>query len=216
MDKITINNMQNISSAKIKILQKTEEYSRTLMSMDDLHGIGHVERVMIIAKNLLKKEKCNSFIVYMAVWLHDIGRVKKKIEINDINKSKRAKKNHAVISAEMSELFFQQLNFPDEEKKKIIDCIISHSFSSCNIPTTIEAKIVSDADKIDALGSVGIYRASCYQHDHGTGIEGVIKHFHEKLLILDTKILTETGKILAKKRINYMNDYLDQLNSELR
>jgi len=99
---------------------------------------------------------------------------------------------------------------------EIIHAIEAHSFSAGNKATSLEAKILSDADKLDALGATGIYRAAQYSVEHNRPMEDYIAHFHEKLLKLVDLLYTEEAKNLALKRHMFMEKYLVQLEKELK
>lgn len=200
-----------LDSERQNCLAAAQNLAEKIMARDDLHGIGHIYRVVINCHRILQHEAANPFITLMAAWLHDLGRAREDDS-----------RNHAVVSAEMAGPFLESLNEGmDSEvldkalQLRILLCIESHSFSSGKVQNSIEAKVLSDADKIDAIGHIGIYRAACYQHDHGTGIDGMIRHFHEKLLILHRKLNTTTGKAIGAERTNIIERYLRGLNSEL-
>ena len=191
----------------MQCLKKAEQFSNELMDENDVHGIGHVKRVMNNCFKLTKAEGGNPFIIFFAVWLHDIGRTEAKL----------SGLNHALVSEQLASNFIK-----DECKEldsitvsNILNCIRSHSFSLNSKQTLLEAKLLSDADKIDALGSIGIYRASCFQNENGMGLDGLIDHFMEKLLVLYNNIHSRTAKKIAKKRIKFMNKYLRNLKLEL-
>ncbi|MHA1728680.1 MAG: HD domain-containing protein [Promethearchaeota archaeon] len=199
-----------------KQLKSAEQYAINCMDQDDVHGIGHVLRVIGNLRRIIIAEGGNPFILFFSAWLHDIGRYKLDENNNKINNYKI--NNHAVLSAKLTEEFVlrEKLKIPVEDLNKIIECIESHSFSSGKTQETLEAKIFSDADKLDALGSVGIYRASCFQHENGTGLDGLIRHFNEKLLNLHIKFHTKTGKKLATQYCSFMGEYIGLLRKELR
>lgn len=196
----------HLSAIQQEYLRKAEIYTVQITPNSDLHGIGHVIRVIINIQNILKYESANPFIALFSGWLHDIGRYKES-ELNQ---------HHAIISADMARLFIEsnKLQLSQQEIEHIIECIERHSFSAGKEPDTIEAKIVSDADKIDALGSIGIYRVACYQSENGRGIEDMIRHFHEKLLKLKDQIYTKIGLEIALQRTKVMEDYLVQMKKE--
>ncbi|MCP4760917.1 MAG: HD domain-containing protein [archaeon] len=198
----------SLTTENITLIKEAEIYARKIMSNDDLHGIGHIERVIINSKKIALIEGGNPFIIFFSAWLHDIGRIKKL----------KLDKNHGEISAELVQNFIvdKNLNISPYEQEKIIGCIESHSFSSGKKQEFLEAKILSDADKLDALGGIGIYRASSYQNINGTGIKGLIKHFNVKLLKLSEKMQTQTGKKLALNRQDFMYTFIQRLNSEIK
>jgi uncharacterized protein len=202
----SFNSASNLNDSQKELLEKVKHYAFQITRNDDVHGIGHIIRVIINIQKILENEQANVFITLFSGWLHDIGRIKEQ----------ELKIHHAIISAEMARKFVvsNNLNVSKQEIDHIIECIESHSFSAGREPRSIEAKILSDADKIDALGSIGIYRAACFQHENGKGIEDMVDHFHEKLLLLKDQIYTKTGLELALVRINFMVNYLVQLKKE--
>jgi uncharacterized protein len=193
-----------LSQTQMDWLQEAQKFAEAQMGKNDFHGLGHVKRVINNIVSLMKLERGGDpFILLFSAWLHDIGR---------------ETKNHALKSAILTRKFVieRKLGLHEETLEKIIECIESHSFSSGRTQNSLEAKILSDADKLDALGSVGIYRASCYQHERGTGLAALKNHFDEKLLILDQKMHTETGRKLAVERISFMTKFIKSLLGELK
>jgi uncharacterized protein len=198
---------ESLSGYELECLGKAEVLSNELMYENDVHGIGHVKRVLSICSKLIKAEGGNPFITFFASWLHDIGRIE----------AKKSGRNHALVSEQLTRHFIEKecKELDSITVSNILNCIRSHSFSLNSKQTLLEAKILSDADKIDALGSIGIYRASCFQNESGTGLDGLIEHFKEKLLTLNKKIHTRSAKIIAEKRIKIMQIYLQNLKSEV-
>ncbi|MHA1822073.1 MAG: HD domain-containing protein [Promethearchaeota archaeon] len=218
-----------------KALNDVIDYVKSNMEMDDVHGFNHVARVVALAKLIYKKEihrrnyddhgedksikstepPIDFNVLIFAAWLHDVGRA---FEF-------QRKQHHAIISAEMSEEFLKELaqkyEFIDDtfiEKVKL--CILNHSFSFQKEinrnEISEEGKILSDADKLDALGAVGIYRASAFQDRAGTGISGFLSHYKEKLSKLDEKLYTDSAKIIAKERKDILDKFARQLTTEIR
>ncbi len=122
--------------------------------------------------------------------LHDIGRFKEKSE----------KLNHAELSAEMAERFLKSItpHFSPESIKKILHCIRAYSFSNQVKPITIEAKILSDTDKLDALGAIGLYRTIGFTVKKGGNLDNVIYHLEEKILNLKNLLYLARSKEMAK------------------
>ena len=212
-------------------LNEVIDYVKRNMELDDVHGFKHVMRVVALCKIIYKNEiqrrihknhKDNMLIspidinvLIFAAWLHDVGRTFES----------QRKEHHAIISAEMSEKFLKELaqnyEFIDNTFiKKVKLCILSHSFSLQKEfnrnKVSEEGKILSDADKLDALGAVGIYRASAFQDRTGTGISGFLSHYKEKLSKLDEKLYTDSAKIIAKERKDLLDKFARQLTTEIR
>lgn len=197
-----------LSQNQIKWLCKAENFAKAQMGKNDFHGLGHVQRVLKNIVLLMKSEGGDPFILLFSAWLHDIGRKTEKVS---------TVKDHALNSADLTRNFIHDriIGIKEDTLEKIIECIESHSFSSGRSQESLETKIFSDADKLDALGSIGIYRAVCFQHENGTGLSGLIDHFGEKLLTLDKKMHTKTGKNLAVSLISFMLKFIENLKSEM-
>lgn len=185
-------------------LQHIKEIARTYYHDDDLHGWGHVLRVLENARRLHAVEGGEWVIIETLVWLHDVGRKLEKTE----------GKHHALLSANLAAEFLETLSIDPKLISTIVEGIMSHSFSIGGKPSTLEAKILSDADKLDAIGAIGIYRACAYQVQHGLGIQAVLDHFEEKLLILDQKMYLPAALSIAKKRIERLLQFQKDLLEE--
>lgn len=175
------------------------------VSTDDLHGLGHVERVIHIAKKIHEHEGGSWKKILCIGWLHDIGRKYEKEEQN----------HHAKISAKMTRKFLMELNIAETVVEEIIQGILSHSFSIGGTAHTLEAKIISDADKLDALGAVGIYRVCAYQGQQLQGIRAVVEHCDDKLFKLIDKMYLPYSKLLAKERTYRIRQFQSELIEEL-
>ena len=130
-------------------INSLKEEVRKIMDDDPAHDFEHIMRVYKNAKKLCKQEKANEKLVLSAVLLHDIVSYPKF--------DKRSKKS-SLESAKKSKQILKKYNFSNEEIIIISDAIRDHSFSQNKIPQTIEGKILQDADRLDALGAIGIAR----------------------------------------------------------
>ena len=117
------------------------------------------------------------------------------------------------------------------EIKIISDAIKEHSFSKGKIPSTIEGKILQDADRLDAIGAIGLARVFSFSGSNNRPFydpkdpfsknrnlndnKWALDHFYEKLLILEQKMNTKTGKLLAKKRTKVLKDFLKEIKNEI-
>lgn len=182
-------------------LRKLEKLCRELYPKDDVHGWGHVERVRKLSRMLARNQKANLEALEAAALLHDIGR---------------GSENHAEVSAQKAEEILRNLGFPEEFIEKVVEAVRSHSFSRGRDPRSLEAKVLSDADKLDAMGAIGVFRAAAYGDRIGRGIDGLIKHAEEKLLKLRDLMCTKTGRRLAERRHRFLEEYLEELKRELR
>jgi uncharacterized protein len=131
-------------------IDKLKKYVEKVMVCPG-HNIDHVMRVYNLCLNLAKGEKIDREVLQAATLLHDIGGDK---ELAD----KSGKTDHAVESARMAEPILKKLGFSKEKIRHTQNCIISHRFKTHNKPETLEAKLLFDADKLDALGAIGVAR----------------------------------------------------------
>ncbi|MGQ4834545.1 MAG: HD domain-containing protein [Candidatus Asgardarchaeia archaeon] len=193
--------MCNLKPIKPKIWQ----FSKSVMSDSFHHGWPHIIRVLQIAKKIQRNEGGDSDVIEIAVLLHDIGR----------NIERSLNEHHAILSAKISEHLLKNLGVCKSHRDQILHIILSHSFSSGIKPETIEAKIVSDADKIDALGAIGVIRAFLFGETSRRSINDTLNHFMEKLFKLPDLMYTETGKTIARERLRIMTLFYESINKEL-
>ena len=130
-----------------KIRQCRNEVKKIYELFDASHDWQHIERVLKNAEIILEQEQADAFIVELAVLLHDVSDPKYKKPEEDLEQD-----------------ILDRLALPDVQRQKIQDIIASVSFKGGNgkPATSIEAKIVQDADRLDAIGAIGIARAFAY------------------------------------------------------
>jgi len=185
------------------------QFSKDKMGDDVIHGFSHAKRVLNSCLNIGKKLNANLNVLEISALLHDIGR---KHEKNDIDR-----KNHAEFSADIALNFLKLRDFklPQEEIDNIIHTIKSHSFSNNFLPNTLEAKILSDADKLDALGAIGLFRTIGFAIKKGAGIEKVIDHLEKKILKLKDQMNLPISKKLAEERHQIIFDFYRIIRNEI-
>ncbi|RLI74954.1 phosphohydrolase [Archaeoglobales archaeon] len=164
------------------------------------HSDDHVGRVIRLAVFIAEKEKANVEVVKKAAELHDIAR---------------NKPNHAIESAKIAKEILEKEGYGEEFIKNVAHCIESHSFSENIKPKTLEAKILSDADKLDAIGAIGVARAFLYSGEERRAIEETLNHFEEKLLKLKDLLYTNTAKKIAEKRHEFLLEFYKRIKDEL-
>lgn len=206
-----------------KIIKNTYSFAEQYHSNDKSgHDFTHIKRVYNNAINILKYEKqADYFIVVMSALLHDVDD--RKLNTDGKNTLR----------------FLETLNLDNKVIKEILKTIDAISFSkNINNPNleTLEMKIVSDSDKLDAIGAVGICRTliygaskqNCFFDEKIFPIENITKeqylandkentsinHFFDKLLKLKSLMKTETGKQIAEKRHDFMILFLQQFFEE--
>ncbi len=206
----------------MKILDLLKEEVKTRISNDPAHDFDHIMRVYKNAKKICNEEKVNPKLVLSAALLHDIV---------SYPKSDKRSKLSSIRSAELSKKILKKYDFSDEEIQIISDAIRDHSFSQNKIPQTIEGKILQDADRLDALGAIGIARVFAvagsekrqfYNTDdpfcknrNPDDQKWSLDHFYKKLLLLESRMNTNSGKVEAKIRTKILKNFLSNLKKEL-
>ena len=189
---------------------------------DSAHDFHHIMRVFKNAQKLCKKEKANEKLVLTAVLLHDIV---------SYPKSDSRSKMSSVHSAEEAKKILDKFDYSNEEIKIICDAIRDHSFSRGKTPETLEGKILQDADRLDAIGAIGIARVFAvggsekrpfYNTDDPfckirlpDDKTWTLDHFFQKLLKLDSLMNTKSAKIEAKRRTKILKKFLLDLKQEI-
>ncbi|MDD4995122.1 MAG: HD domain-containing protein [Patescibacteria group bacterium] len=224
--------MEEIIFQKLKDAAEKEISNMT----DPSHDMGHVLRVYNLALTIAKNESAVDLdVLQAAALLHDIGGYK---ELNDPS----GNTDHAIVSAEMAVPILKNLSFSAEKIKHAQDCIISHRYKTEHKPQTIEAKILFDADKLDATGAIGMARGFTWvgknnanifkkvdineyiKENMGGKINGRIhdktKHspqieFETKHKFLIDKLFTQTAKNICSERITYMKNFYGRLEREI-
>jgi len=190
-----------------EILSKVRTFAYNNSEKNDIHGFGHVDRVLKLSSEIGAILNANLPVIKIAALLHDIGRNIKKGELGE---------NHAEVSANIAERFIYKNNFNITKKdiKNILHSIRSHSFSNDKIPKTLEAKILSDADKLDAMGAVGLYRTIGFTVLRNGGIDDVIEHLENKILKLKDRLFLDISKDIAKFREKLITNFYDKIKEE--
>jgi uncharacterized protein len=193
-------------------------------SFEGSHDWFHIERVWNTAKYIQSQEGGNLEVIELAALLHDIAD--HKYNDGDFQKGQKVAYELLITKGASEELA--------EEVSKVIGIV---SFKGANVAdeaASLEGQIVRDADRLDAIGAIGIARAFAYggsrnrplynpeieprlhssKEDYYTSKSHTINHFYEKLLLLKDRIQTPTAKILAEERQKVMLDFLEQFKKE--
>ena len=190
-----------------EILSKVRTFAYNNSEKNDIHGFKHVERVLKLSLEIGAVLNANLPVIKIAALLHDVGRYfKKEDEV----------KNHAEISVEIAENFLLKNNFniAIEDVENILHCIRTHSFSNDLEPKTLEAKILSDADKLDALGAIGLYRTIGFTVLRNGGIDDVIEHLENKILKLKNQLFLDISKEIAKSREKLIIEFYNKIKEQ--
>jgi uncharacterized protein len=207
------------------LIKKTREFVTSFLEGEpSSHDMGHINRVEALCLEIQIEEGGDPLILQLAALLHDVGVVKEHEEGGD----------HALYSAEIASEFLGKAGVEKEIIKAVSACILTHRFSGGQSPDAIEARILQDADRLDALGAVGIFRAvfsmgALRMLKHTTGIdkgnskktvyiedpiEGFNEYMHYKPFAIPDKLNTDTSKRIAEERLKIMRLYLEALNCE--
>ncbi|NIN52583.1 MAG: HD domain-containing protein [Nitrososphaeria archaeon] len=184
-----------------EVFEAIRQEAEKLMPPFGTHGFEHTLRVYNRCRIIGVLKGADLSTLLPAALLHDI--------IRDEN-------DHENASSLKAREILKSLDYPANKIEDIAKAINVHSFSGGLTPDSLEARILSDADKLDAMGAIGVYRAAMYCVGKGRSIEEFVSHFHEKLLRLKDLLYTEEGKHLAESRHKFMIDFLEQLGNELR
>ncbi len=183
-------------------IEAAKEYIRELFSgnaggHDASHTLRVYQNALLIAEN---ENSCNMEIVSLAALLHDADDHKLFHTENNSN----------------ARQFLASQKLDKELIEEIIRAINSVSFSRNRgrKPETIEGMIVQDADRLDAIGAIGIARTFAYGGEHGRSLESSVQHFHDKLLLLKEEMNTEAARKLAEDRHRFMEQFLLEYQKE--
>ena len=205
-----------------KIEKQLLEIIADQSDVDQAHDLTHVKRVVEMAKHLCFLEGANIEIVLPAACLHDCVLIPKNSD---------ERKIASALSADRAIQYLEKFGYNSDYFKFIHHAIVAHSYSANVQPLTLEAKIIQDADRMDALGAIGISRCmqvggslglQLYCHDDPFCVnrslndrEYIVDHFYEKLLKIGKSMQTTSAKNEAMKRVDYMEGFLDQLKIEI-
>jgi uncharacterized protein len=193
-----------------------------LPAHDPAHDLAHVQRVVANARALMSVEGAEPHVVIPAAWLHDCVVLPK-----DSDKRSQASRLAATAAVD----FLEAQAYPSEFLPAIHHAIEAHSFSAAIPPLTLEAKVVQDADRLDAIGAIGIARCLLLGGVMGKTLYDLdepfpqtrkpddsrytLDHFYVKLLKLAEMMQTPTGRREGRRRTSVMSAYLSELGREL-
>ena len=192
------------------MINKAMEFARTVFSGDASgHDFDHTLRVYHMATRLAKEENADLRIVQLAALLHDVDDRKLSPE---------------TYEGKLRAVAFMKENGVEIGKiETIVDIISRISFSAqLPPPESIEGKCVQDADRLDAMGAIGIARTFAFGGSRGRRMHdperldanASIQHFYDKLLLLKESMHTPTGRRMAEERDRYMRQFLEQFYAE--
>lgn len=207
------------------IIDKTILFvKKQLQDAEGGHDWFHIERVYKNAMQIAVDETCDLTVVKLGALLHDIA-------------DSKFHQGDEEIGAKTARIFLESENVSEEIMEHVIQIIKNISFQGGNFEKTFSSKeleIVQDADRLDALGAIGIARTFNYggfknraiynpniapklnmsKEEYKISDAPTLNHFYEKLLLLKDQMNTETGKKLAQERHRFMETFLSQFYAE--
>ncbi len=206
------------------LIERTREYvSEILADEPSTHDMSHIERVEDVCMRIREQEGGDELVLRLAALLHDVGIIKEHEQGGD----------HAQYSAEIAQEFLTVAGADKDLTEHVTACIRSHRFSSGLEAHTLEARILQDADRIDALGAVGIFRSlvsmgalramrstigtvkersmNAYKEDP---LEGFYEYMNNKPFKILERLNTGTAREIARERLKLMHVYLNALQEE--
>lgn len=207
------------------VIQQTVAFvKQTLANAEGGHDWWHIHRVWQLSKQIAASENADLFVVELGALLHDIA-------------DSKFQNGNEEIGPQMAKEFLSSLGVDEKAIIHVEKIIFNISFKGGKESQQFkspELDIVQDADRLDALGAVGIARTFNYggfknrelynpdihpnlnmsKEEYKNSTAPTLNHFYEKLLLLKDRMNTPTGKLLAEKRHRFMEEYLDQFYKE--
>ena len=204
-----------------QIITRAEKFVREFFAKDASgHDAWHTFRVRSLALRLAEMEGADPLTVELAALLHDV------------DDRKLSPQTHETLGNAVG--FLRKENVEEARIGQICAIIRALSFSSGQVPNSLEGQVVQDADRLDAIGAIGIARTFAYGGAHGRAIHlpeeaarpdlsreeyaarasTGINHFYEKLLLLKDLMNTASARRMAEARHRYMLDYLEEFQAE--
>jgi uncharacterized protein len=172
----------------------------------DAHRMDHLDRVARNARSILAcYGDADAEIVYLAVLLHDVDQ-----PFDD-------KANHVARSAALAERLLTEIDYPSARRNRVLELIGEHSTETISLarPSTIEAKILFDADKLDGLGPFGILRVFALSRQLGRSLPDSIRWYRGKIAIAMPHMQTPEGRAMAERKLPLVETFLSELEAEL-
>lgn len=192
---------------------------------DAAHDVSHLRRVAQTALSIAERENADTLVVLAAAYFHDIVNLPKNHPERNGASTLAARRTLEILENHFPE-------FPNDLYPKVAHAIEAHSFSAGIEPRSLEAKIVQDADRLEALGAIGIARVFYIAGKLGQALFDdtdllahhrtlddkafAIDHFQVKLLRLHKTMKTSTGMSMARENAKYMIYFLSKLSAEIK
>jgi uncharacterized protein len=211
------------SIAPEQVLARVKAFARSCFDKaSGSHDWDHTLRVFRLCEIMGPAENADMGVLLAAAYLHDIGRAFQDESSGAIC--------HAEKGAQMAEPMVEALPLSKKQKQNIIHCIRSHRFRNQHRPSTTEAKVLFDADKLDAIGAVGVARAFLFAGELGARLHNPdldaensrpysvddtgYREFRVKLCKIKDRMLTAEGRKRARQRHAFMHDFFKRFLAE--
>ena len=202
-------------------IDRLAERAREVYTKEDpAHDWAHIQRVVANCKWLAQAEGADLEILTAAALLHDIV---------NLPKNHPQRKQASTLAARAAREYLRE-DFTDEEVTKICTAIEEHSYSLGKSPSTLEAALLQDADRLDAVGAIGVMRTIAtgtkmaspfylvegpFSKDREIEDNNMVDHFYIKTLKLGEGMNSASARALASQRVDFMKAFLEQLKMEL-
>jgi uncharacterized protein len=215
---------RTVSLSDAEVVARTSDFVRGLLGSEPTgHDWWHAERVRLLAKRIAGQEGADTFVVELAALLHDVADV--KFSGSEEAGPRAARTWLTSMSVEPTVVF------------SVGNIIERMSFNGAGVaekPISLEGRCVRDADRLDAIGAIGIARTFAYgghvgrplydpelpaethstPESYRTNLGSTINHFHEKLLLLRDRLHTDSARKIADRRHEFMMRFLDEFHAE--
>ena len=182
-----------------------KEFVKLTLNEPGSHGFDHTLRVTRLCEIIGEYEKADMNILIPAALLHDIARPQEKT----------TGILHEEEGARIAGEYLKSKQYSEELIPPVMHAIRTHRFRSEMIPNTLEAKILSDADKLDAIGAIGIARTFISAGERMGDIADAMNHIDEKLIKLKDMMYTKRGQEIAQKRHEYLLSFVRVITDEI-
>lgn len=186
---------------------------RLFDGQDPAHDWQHNLRVMAMCERIGREEGADMALLRLAALLHDIGRAEER----------RTGECHAEISARIAGEWLREEGMDPEQIMLVQKAILAHRFRKESPPTSLEEKILFDADKLDSIGAIGVARAFAYSGVIGQPIHAELPDQHTpfreyewKLVRIKDRLYTATARQIAEERHQFMKQFFEQWDLEIR
>ncbi len=204
-----------------------DEARRLYGAADSVHDFDHILRVLALAERIAQTEGADRAVVRTATLLHDWGRAEAVERALD----------HAQVAASRARTWLTARDYPSAQIEAIVHAIAAHRFRTAPAPATLEAQVLFDADKLDAIGAIGVARAFAYGGAHNQRLwapfsavdlarwedEGddpqrhtPVHEFVVKLSRIKDRLYTPEGRAIAAERHAYMAAFYERLTAEVK